>query len=91
MSKEIKNVEVEETDVVETTVKENKAKGFIAKVGNGLKKHGKKVAVVAVGAAIGFIGYAFGSKHKADNPCEFDCEISDSDVEEITDNNDLVE
>lgn len=79
MSEEMKNVEFEEVETEE--VKESKIKSFTTKVGNGLKKHGKKVAVIAAGAAIGFIGYALGSKHKSgdSDTVEGDCYEVDTD------------
>lgn len=86
MSEEMKNVEIEEVETEE--VKESKIKSLTAKVGNGLKKHGKKVAVIAAGAAIGFIGYALGSKHKSDDSdtvegdyYEVDTDSSDDEVD----------
>ena len=79
MSEEMKNVEIEEVETEE--VKESKIKGLTTKVGNGLKKHGKKVAVIAAGAAIGFIGYALGKKNKSgdSDAVEGDCYEVDTD------------
>lgn len=86
MSEEMKNVEFEEVETEE--VKESKIKSFTTKVGNGMKKHGKKVAVIAAGAAIGFIGYALGSKHKSGysdtvegDYCEVNTDSSDDEVD----------
>lgn len=86
MSEEMKNVEIEEVETEE--VKESKIKGLTTKVGNGLKKHGKKVAVIAAGAAIGFIGYALGKKHKSGDSntvegdyYEVDTDSSDDEVD----------
>lgn len=89
MSEEIKTVEVEETEEIEA-VKESKLKKAATMIGNGLKKHGKKVALIAAGAAVGFVGYALGSKHKAGDPIDVDYNVADSGIE-TEDNNDPVE
>ena len=86
MSEEMKNVEFEEVETEE--VMESKIKGFVNKIGTGLKKHGKKVAVIAAGVAIGFVGYALGSKHKSGDSdtiegdyYEVDADSSDDEVD----------
>lgn len=56
----------EETVETEEVEEEMKSKGFFTKAVAGLKKHGKKIAAGAVVAAVGFIGYALGSRSKDD-------------------------
>lgn len=57
MNEEIVEVEFEEK---ETVIEEKES--IFTKMGNGLKKHGKKVAAVAGGLALGAIGYALGKR-----------------------------
>lgn len=60
MSKETnENFDEEVVDVEEET-----KEGFVTKAKAGIKKHGKKIAAVAVVGAVGLIGYALGSKSK---------------------------
>ena len=59
MSEE-KTIDVE----VEEFIEEEKSEGLLTKAAKGLKKHGKKIAAVAVVGAVGLIGYALGSKSK---------------------------
>lgn len=55
------NVKVEENETNEVE-KEAKVKGFLTKVGAGAKKHGKKIAGVAIVGAAAVVGYVLGSK-----------------------------
>lgn len=60
---EVKNVEtidVEETEV--NVEEETKSEGFLSKAKEGLKKHGKAVAIIAACTVGGMIGYALGNK-----------------------------
>ena len=69
MIEEIKKENIEETvDAVE--VKEVEVEKFVDKVKNGLKKHGKKIAAIAIVGAVGVIGYAIGHKAKPDEVSE---------------------
>ena len=72
MSNEIEKVET--TEVVEET-----KQGFLSKVGNGIKKHGKKILAIAGVAAAAAIGYALG---KGSNAVESDNYELDGMVEE---------
>lgn len=91
MSKEAtvenKNGEV----VVETTaeVVEEPKKGFFAKVGEGVKKHGKKVLVGAGAIGLGVLAYALGKKAAGtDYGC--DCDY-DEEFEFVDENSDDAE
>lgn len=64
---ELKNkVKVEKNEVNEVK-EESKVKGFIAKLGTGVKKHGKKIAGVAIVGAAAVAGYVFGSRSDDDD------------------------
>ena len=63
MSEEIKNINNEETTEV-AEVKESKVKGFMSKVGAGVKKHGKKVVAGVAIAGLGLAAYALGTRSK---------------------------
>lgn len=71
---------VEETvdEVVEETavevVEESKLKTGLAKVGAGIKKHGKKIAVAVGVAAVGLIGVALAKKSGGDGYDDIDLE-----------------
>lgn len=70
MSEEIKNINEETTEVAE--VKESKVKGFVSKVGNGVKKHGKKIVAGVTIVGLGLAAYALGKK-SVDVDCDNDC------------------
>jgi hypothetical protein len=69
MSKNNKNNNVVENTAVEAAeakteapVVEEAKVGLGSKIKAGVKKHGKKVAGIAVGIGVGVLGYALGSK-----------------------------
>ena len=77
----ITNVDIEE--VVEMTeVKANE--GFIPKVKNGLKKYGKKAAIIASAAVIGIVGFALGRKSNGSD-YDYDDDLIDVDAIETED------
>lgn len=84
VNEEIKEEVVEATVVEEEEVKE----GFLTKAKNGLKKHGKKVAIGAAVAAAGVVGYMLGLKTDDDSEYidAYDLDDSDSDSGEVTEN-----
>ena len=84
VKEEIKEEVVEATVVEEEEVKE----GFLTKAKNGLKKHGKKVAIGAAVAAAGVVGYMLGLKTDDDSEYidAYDLDDSDSDSGEVTEN-----
>lgn len=59
-------VTVEENEINEVE-EESKVKGFLAKLGTGVKKHGKKIAGVAIVGAAAVAGYVFGSRSNDDD------------------------
>lgn len=82
MSENAKNIEVVENENTEVAeVKESKMKGFVTKVGKGVKKHGKKiVAGVAIGA-LGLAAYALGARSK--NEDSDDCCYGEDDAIDV--------
>ena len=80
----MKNEEIKEVkeEVVEATVVEEEVKeGFLTKAKNGLKKHGKKVAIGAAVAAAGVVGYMLGLKTDDDSEYIDTYDLGDSDLE----------
>ena len=80
----MKNEEIKEVkeEVVEATVVEEEVKeGFLTKAKNGLKKHGKKIAVGAAVAAAGVVGYMLGLKTDDDSEYIDAYDLGDSDLE----------
>ena len=85
---DIKETEVKEEviEVVDDTCEEEKT-GIFSKAKNGVKKHGKKIAALAVLGTVGLIGYALGSKSSNNASDEYDDDIvADLDYSEFDDN-----
>lgn len=78
MSKEMNENFDEETVVVEEETKES----FVAKAKAGIKKHGKKIAAVAVVGTVGLIGYALGSRNNTSVDSDTVSEIIDDVISE---------
>ena len=74
----VENNEV--TEVATEVVKESKFKDVMTKVGTGIKKHGKKIAGVALVAVAGTVGYVLGVKSNLDD-CDYDVEYQDEVVD----------
>ena len=82
----------EETEAKEEVVEvvddvcEEKKTGIFSKVKNGIKKHGKKVAAVAILGTVGLIGYKLGSR-SGDDTNVYYCDdiIADADYSEVND------
>lgn len=86
-AEDIKETEVKEevVEVVDDTCEEEKT-GIFSKVKNGIKKHGKKVAAVAILGTVGLIGYKLGSKSGDDTIDDYDDDVvADVDFTEVTD------
>lgn len=82
MIEEIKKENTEEVVDAEG-VKEVEAEKFVDKVKTGLKKHGKKIAAVAIVGAVGVIGYAIGHKVKPDEVSEVVNNVVDNVIPEV--------
>lgn len=78
MSEKNENLNVEESVEMEE-------KGFLSKVKEGLKKHGKKIVVGAAITTVGLIGYKIGSKNNVEVSNDLLDEVI-SDVDEFTEN-----
>lgn len=73
---EVKDSKVIEMETVESNVEvETKSEGLLSKAKEGLKKHGKAVAIIAACVVGGMIGYALGNKKSG----------NDSDVIDVDD------
>lgn len=87
MSEKLKNenVETEETIEEEEIIvsEEKKAKGSLAKIGAGIKKYGKKVAVGVTIGAVGIIAYGLGKKSGGSSDDYSDDSIVDVDYSEV--------
>ena len=70
------NQEAEETTAVAPVDEKPK---FASKVRNGLKKHGKKLAIGAGVAALGVVGYVLGRKSVLKYA---DCDVDDIDLDD---------
>ena len=68
------------TEVATEVVTESKFKGFMNKVGAGVKKHGKKIAGVALVAVAGAVGYVLGVKSNLDD-CDYDVDYESQDID----------
>ena len=66
MKEQKDKVTVEKNEINEVK-EESKVKGFIAKLRTGVKKHGKKIAGVAIVGAAAVAGYVFGSRSDDDD------------------------
>lgn len=81
------NKTVEETTEVTNEVvtteekKESKAKGFISKVGAGVKKHGKKALIVLGVGALGAAAFVLGKR--SGNGDSDDSDYDEDDVVEV--------
>lgn len=82
MSKKEEIYEIEENEEFEVRVEEPK-KGFLSKLGTGVKKHGKKIVVGAIVAGAAVAGFVLGQKKAAkgdsgedEDYCDFDYEDS---------------
>lgn len=83
--KNVKNTEVNEGVEVEMT----KSNEFITKVGNGIKKHGKKLLAGAIVGAVGLVGFMLGRKTGKDDE-DFDyIELESDDVTDVDDSEDV--
>lgn len=81
MNRNVENIEAVETEEIKEA-KESKIKTAASKVGAGIKKHWKKVAVGAAAVAIGLIGYTQMSKKNHD--CD-DSEFFDDEADVVID------
>ena len=84
---EVMDVEYEDTtEVVETPEK----KGLLSKIGAGVKKHGPKIAAVAIPAVAGFIlGTVL--RKKADEEGEYDYVDGDWEFTDLSESDTTVE
>lgn len=82
----IKNVEVKEINGGEEEMKGSNE--FITKVGNGIKKHGKKLLVGAVVGAVGLVAFALGRKTGKDDDFDY-IELESDDVTDVSDSEDV--
>lgn len=82
--KEVKNVEINETEEVEEVVKESKLKNFGSKVATTFKKNGKKIACVAGGIGAAVLAVAV-LKNRVTGE-DYDDELDTNEVDEDTDN-----
>ena len=93
MKKEEIKEEVKEevTEAKEVTVIEEEKESFLIKAKNGLKKHGKKVAVGAAVAVAGVVGYMLGSKTEGDSDYVDSYAFDDSNLSGESDSNEVTE
>lgn len=77
--KKFEEVEViDEEDFETEEIEEAKPKGFMSKVASGIKKHGKKIAI---GAGIAVLGFMIG-KHLSKSQEEYDSDFDDDESDD---------